>query len=258
MFRRLLLLFSVFLTSDLRAAEEPLLVAAAADLRFALDEVLVAFQQAHPALAAKATYGSSGTLFAQIDNGAPFDLFLSADVKFPRQLIERGKAEKDSLFTYATGHLVVWVPKESTLDVTKLGLKALLDPSVRKVAIANPEVAPYGAAAVAAMKSQGVHEAVSAKLVLGENVAQAAQFVQSGAAQAGVISLSLALAPKMKEAGRYWEVPADAFPKLEQAGVMLANSQHRAAAAELRAFLAAPAGREILKRYGFILPDEKP
>src|SRR6185295_9545912 len=103
-------------------------------------------------------------------------------------------------------------PKESKLDVAQLGIKTLLDPSVRKVSIANPDVAPYGAAAVAAMKKLGVHEAVSAKLVLGENVAQAAQFVQSGAADAGVISLSLALAPKMKDAGRYWEIPADAFP----------------------------------------------
>ena len=117
-------------------------------------------------------------------------------------------------------------------------------------------MAPYGAAAIAALKKLGVHDAVSAKLVLGKNVAQAAQFVQSGAADAGVISLSLALAPKMKEAGRFWEVPVDAFPKLEQAGVIRTGAANREGAAQLREFLRAPAGREILRRYGFALPDD--
>lgn len=257
MFRRTLILIAVFLGCALHAQDspKPLLIAAAADMKFALDDVLVEFRKAHPAHDAKPTYGSSGTLFAQLDNGAPFDLFLSADVKFPRLLIERGKAEKDFLFLYAIGHLVVWVPKESKLDVTQLGIKTLLETSVRKVAIANPEVAPYGAAAVAALKKLGVYEAVSAKLVLGENVAQAAQFVQSGAADAGVISLSLALAPKMKDAGRFWEIPADSFPKLEQAGAIRTGAANHAGAAELREFLRSPAGREILQRYGFILPD---
>ena len=258
MFRRVFLLLVLLFASALHAQDvpKPLLIAAAADLKFALDEVLAEFRKAHPEHEAKPTYGSSGTLFAQFDNGAPFDLFLSADGKFPRQLIERGKAEKDSLFFYAIGHLVVWVPRDSKLDVAALGARALLDASVRKVAIANPEVAPYGAAAVAALKKLGVHEAVSAKLVLGENVAQAAQFVESGAADAGVISLSLALAPKMREAGRYWEVPVDAFPKLEQAGVIRTGAANRAGAAQLREFLTSPAGRDILRRYGFVLPDE--
>ncbi len=257
MFHRLLLLILALAVAPLRAQDspKPLLIAAAADLKFALDDVLVEFRRTHADQDAKPTYGSSGTLFAQLDNGAPFDLFLSADVKFPRQLIERGKAEKDTLFLYATGHLVVWVPKESKLDVAALGVKTLLDSSVKKIAIANPEVAPYGAAALAALKNLAVHDAVSAKLVLGENVAQAAQFVQSGAADAGVISLSLALAPKMKDAGRFWEVPADSFPKLEQAGVIRAGAANRAGAAQLRKFLMSPTGRAILKRYGFMLPE---
>jgi molybdate transport system substrate-binding protein len=255
--RLLLLLLALLPISFLRAqdAPKPLLIAAAADLKFALDEVLVEFRQAHPEHDARPSYGASGTLFAQMDNGAPFDLFLSADVKFPRQLVERGRAEKETLFLYAVGHLVVWVPKDSKLDLTQLGAKALLDPSVKKVAIANPEVAPYGSAAVAALKSLGVHEAVAPKIVRGENVAQAAQFVQSGAADAGVISRSLALSPKMKDTGRYWDVPADAFPKLEQAGVIRAGAANRAGAVKLREFLASPRGREILKRYGFVLPE---
>lgn len=254
----LLFLFAVGAGVSVRGAvaSQPLRIAAAADLKFALDELLAEFHQVHPEHEAVPTYGSSGTLFAQIEQGAPFDLFLSADVKFPRRLIERGAAEADSLFLYAIGHLVVWVPRESRVDVAALGMRSLLEGSVRKVAIANPAVAPYGAAAVAAMKSLGVHEAVSGKLVLGENVAQAAQFVQSGAAEAGVISLSLALAPKMREAGRFWEVPATAFPKLEQAGVIRTGAANRAGAVLLRAFFAEPAGRAILRRYGFAVPDE--
>jgi molybdate transport system substrate-binding protein len=251
-----LLAFMVAFPLSAQDSSKPLLIAAAADLKFALDDVLVEFRKAHPAHDPKPTYGSSGTLFAQIDNGAPFDIFFSADLKFPRQLVERGKADKDSLFVYAIGHLAVWVRNDSKLDVTQLGAKALLDTRVRKVAIANPAVAPYGAAAVAALQTLGVHEAVSAKLVLGENVAQAAQFVQSGAADAGVISLSLALAPKMREAGHYWVVPADACPKLEQAAVVRAGAVNRAGAVLLRQFLSAPAGREVLQRYGFVLPDE--
>lgn len=255
---RLVALLVLVLTAPVRAEEKtkPLLVAAAADLKFALDDVLTEFRLAHPGQDAKATYGASGTLFAQIDNGAPFDLFLSADVRFPQQLIARGRAVQDSLFVYAVGHLVVWVPRESPLDVASLGARALLDPRARKIAIASPGVAPYGSAAVAALKSLGVHEAVRAKFVLGENVAQAAQFVQSGAADAGVISLSLALSPRMKSAGRWWEIPADAFPKLEQAGVIRTGAANADGAAQLREFLRAGAGRDILKRHGFALPDE--
>jgi len=252
------LILAVAAAALARAAEPPkrLLVAAAADLRFALDDVLIEFRRAHPEHDPKPTYGSSGTLFAQLDNGAPFDLFLSADTKFPKQLINRGKAEAESLFLYAIGHIVVWVPNESKLDLAQLGIRALLDPTLRKVAIANPEVAPYGGAAVAAMKKLGVYEAVSSKLVLGENVAQAAQFVQSRAADAGIVSLSLALAPKLKDAGRYWEIPTDAFPSLEQAGVIRSGATNRDGAVQLRDFLCGPVGRETLRRYGFALPRE--
>jgi molybdate transport system substrate-binding protein len=231
------------------------MVAAAADLKFALDDVVADFRKDHPEHDVKVTYGSSGVLYSQIDNGAPFDLFLSADVKFPRQLIEQGKAEKDSLFLYAIGHVVVWVPKGSKLEITQLGAKALLDPTVRKVSIANPDVAPYGAAALAALKSLGLHESLKSKLVLGENVAQAAQFIEAGAADAGLISLSLALSPKMKDAGRYWEVPKDAYPKLEQAGVIRRGAVNAAGAKQLKEYIRSPAGRAVLQRYGFALPE---
>ena len=252
---RLLLAVIAIATISGRASGETLMVAAAADLKFALDDVLVDFRKDNPEHDVKVTYGSSGVLFSQIDNGAPFDLFLSADVKFPRQLIEQGKAEKDSLFLYAIGHVVVWVPKDSKLDITQLGAKALLDPSVRKVSIANPDVAPYGAAALAALKSLALHESLKSKLVLGENVAQAAQFIEAGAADAGLISLSLALSPKMKYAGRYWEVPKDAYPKLEQAGVIRRGAANPAGAKQLKEYIRSPAGRAVLQRYGFALPE---
>jgi molybdate transport system substrate-binding protein len=256
--RSLLLSFVAFLVFAMPVAGDeraPLLVAAAADLKFALDDVLARFAREEPDIHTKVTYGSSGSLFAQIDNGAPFDLFLSADAKFPLKLIEAGKAEKESLFKYARGHLVVWVPKESKLEIGK-GMQVLLDPTVRKVAIANPDVAPYGAAAVAAMKAASVYDAVKPKLVLGENVAQALQFIESGAADTGVIALSLALAPPLKEKGRYWEVPTDSFPALQQAGVIRTGAAQRDLAMKLRAFIISPAGREVLRGYGFLLPDE--
>jgi molybdate transport system substrate-binding protein len=231
-------------------------VAAAADLKFALDDVVAGFEKAHPDVNVKVTYGSSGNFFAQLNNRAPFDVFFSADVDYPRKLVAEGLADKDSEFTYAVGHLVVWVPKESPLDVEKLGAKALLEPSVRKVAIANPKHAPYGRAAEAALKSLGVYEQVKDRLVLGENVAQAAQFAETGSADAGVFALSLALAPTLRERGRFWEVPPDAFPRLEQGAVVLSWAKDRSAADALCSYVKGSEGRAVLRRYGFVLPGE--
>lgn len=231
-------------------------VAAAADLRFALDELAGDFERKSPGIKVTPTYGSSGNFFAQLSNEAPFDLYLSADMDYPRKLVEQGKAEKGSEFVYAVGYLVVWVPAGSKLDVAKLGLRALANPSVKKVAIANPKHAPYGRAAEAALKKLGVYDAVKDRLVLGDNVAQAAQFVESGAADAGVIALSLALAPSLRERGRYAEVPLDAYPRLEQGGVVLSGAKDRGAAAAMRDFLTGAEGRAVLKKYGFRLPGE--
>lgn len=233
-----------------------LLVAAAADLKFALDEVIVGFGKTHPQVTVKATYGSSGNLFAQIAQGAPFDLFLSADASFPRRLVATGKADGTSGFIYGIGRLVVWVPKASGIEVEKAGIRALLDPRAAKVAIANPAHAPYGAAAVAAMEHYDIHAAVKDRLVLGENVAQAAQFVGSGAADIGIIARSLAVAPKMAATGRLWEIPADAHPRLEQGGVVLTGGKNAAAARALRTVLTGEEGRAVLARYGFVLPDK--
>lgn len=251
--KRLFLLFFLFsLTSGTLRGE--LLIAAASDLRFALDEMVSTFRDEHPKTGIKLIYGSSGNFYAQIMNDAPFDLFLSADASYPRQLIAQGKGKESDLFVYAFGRLVLWVPKGSPLKVEELGIKALIEPSVKKVAIANPEHAPYGRAAVAAMKKLGVYDRIASRLVLGENITQTAQFIESGNADIGIIAYSLAIAPKMKDSGRFWEIPLDAFPRLEQGGLVLAGAKNADAAREFRKFMQSKRGQEILKNYGFILP----
>ena len=232
-------------------------IAAAADLRFALEELTQEYQRRNPVAKISVTYGSSGNFFAQLQGDAPFDMFLSADVDYPRRLVESGYAERDSEFIYAIGHLVVWTPRSSPLDVEKLGVKALLEPGVRKIAIANPKHAPYGRAAEAALKNLGMSDTVRGKLVYGDNVAQTAQFVQSGAADVGIIAQSLALSPTMRDAGKSAEVPEDAYPRMDQAGVILAKAKDRAAAKAFREFLQSADGKAVLRRYGFGVPGEE-
>jgi molybdate transport system substrate-binding protein len=252
---RLLLVGLMSLTgTSSRAAE--LTIAAAADLKFAMDQLVTEFQTNQPGTTVKVAYGSSGNFFAQLQNRAPFDIYFSADIEYPRKLAEAGHALGTDVFLYAVGRLVVWVPKSSSVNVDTLRMQSLLAPSVRKVAIANPEHAPYGRAAVAAMKSLHVYEQTKSKLVYGENIAQTAQFIQSGTADIGIIAFSLALAPQMKDAGRYWEIPVDAYPKLEQGGIILSWTKEPIAARVFRDFVLGQHGREVLKRYGFFLPEK--
>ena len=213
------------------------------------------FQKEHPGIHCEATFGSSGSLFAQLTQRAPFDLFLSADVAYTRTLEDQGLILPESRFSYAMGHLVLWAPQNSPLNL-EMGLKCLESSEIRKIAIANPEVAPYGRAAVAALKSSNLYEPVQSRLVLGENLAQAAQFVQSGGADVGLLSLSLALAPEMKKTGRYYELPASTYPSIEQAGVILAWAQSIDATRQFRDFLRARTGQEILKQHGLTIPGE--
>lgn len=245
--------FAAALVSNLRAADPApateITVAAAADLKFAFGDLVKKFNEQNPSVKVQAVFGSSGNFFAQIQNGAPFDLFFSADTEYPRKLTEAGLAV-DDVFLYSIGQLVLWTPKGSTLDVEKNGIQALLDPAVHKIAIANPEHAPYGRAAVAALKSLKVYDQIAPKLVLGSNIAQTAQFVQSGAADIGVLALSLALAPEMKE-GAYCRVPLDAYPKMEQGGMILKSSKNVEAARAFRDFVLSPAGKAALEHFGF-------
>jgi molybdate transport system substrate-binding protein len=256
-----LLILGASVVAGMRGAASPkteqgrtLNIAAAADLKFALDELVKRFREQHPEANLQVTYGSSGNFFAQLAHGAPFDVYLSADVAYPRELAEQGLVHESGVFEYAVGRLVLWVPGGSELPVEELGMRALLEPSVKRIAIANPQHAPYGRAAEAAMKSLGVHEAVKDKLVLGENIAQTTQFVQSGSADVGLIALALALAPVMRGQGRYWEVPLEAYPRLEQGGAILKTTRNAELALRFRSFLLGQEGQAILKAHGFFPP----
>jgi len=240
------------LTQDTKPTRE-LLVAAAADLTPALNDIAQQFEQQH-GLKVKVSFGASGALTQQIQNGAPFDLFFSADMDYPRQLISQGQADSDSLYEYSLGKLVVWVPAASPLDIEHKGLSTLLDPSIMKIAIANPQHAPYGRAAVAALKHAGLYDRLADRLVLGENVSQAAQFAESGNAQAGFVALAHALSPNVKGTGRFWVVPADYYPPLEQGVAVISRSKHKKEAAEFLEYLKSKEVSEVLRKYGFTLP----
>ena len=248
------LLCAMPLASGLSAQE--LTIAAAADLNYAMKNLATRFEQKSGEKVGL-SLGASGNLYSQIQNGAPYDLFFSADAEYPRKLAAAGLLEKGSLHTYAVGHLVLWAPYASKLNPQELKMSLLLQPAVQKIAIANPEHAPYGRAAMAALEHFGLKAKVADKLVLGENVSQAAQFVQSGNAQAGLIPMSLALSPAMKRAGTYWEVPPDAYPAIEQVVGVLSSAKHKKEAQAFIDFLGSPQGAAVLQQYGFTAPAQK-
>ncbi len=250
---------ALLLSAALLPAQAPrqVRIAAASDLKWALEEAKQAFERDTPSVTCTLTFGSSGNFYNQLTQKAPFDLFLSADIAYPTRLVEQGFGLKGSLFPYAIGYLVLWVPKASPIPVETLGMKAVLHPAVRKVALANPKHAPYGRAAEAALKSAGLLGGVKDKLVLGENIAQTAQFIQTGNADLGFIALSLGSSPAMKDQGRCWAVPASLHPAIEQGGVILAWAQDVEAAQAFRAFLTGPKGVAILSKYGLGQPAGK-
>jgi molybdate transport system substrate-binding protein len=235
------------------AFSEDLTIAAASDLNFAFKELVVEYEKT-TGNQVKLSLGSSGNFYSQIQNGAPFDLYFSADIGYPKKLEEAGLTVPGSLYRYAVGRIVMWTGNGTRIDVAK-GLDALREPTVKKIAIANPKHAPYGRAAVAAMEHFKVYDQIKDRLVLGENISQAAQFVESGACDIGIIALSLALAPTMKAKGTYWEVPVDAHPPLEQGAVILKSSTHQQSSRQFLEFMKSSQGQEIMKRYGFTLPD---
>lgn len=234
------------------ASAQSITVAAASDLQTVMPKLASRFQQ-QTGLTIRTTFGSSGNFFSQIQNGAPFDVFLSADVDYPRRLEAAGLVEPGSLGTYAYGRIVLWSRKDRAMEVNR-GLQALLDPAIRRISVANPQHAPYGRAAVAALRREQIYERVQTKLVFGENVSQAAQFVDSGNADAGLIALSLALDPALKERGTFYEIPASFYPPIEQAGAVIKASPSKAAAREFLAFLQTPDARGLLQDHGFALP----
>ena len=238
--------------TDARASE--LKIAAAADLTYAFKDVTARFEK-QTGNKTRLTYGSSGNFFSQIQNGAPFDLFFSADVSFPQKLEAAGLAEPGTIYDYAKGQIVIWVPNASKLDLSK-GIAVLLDPGIRKIAIANPLHAPYGSAAVAAMQHESIYDQVKSKFVMGENISQTAQFVQSGNADVGIVALSLALAPAMKTAGRYVLIPPTDYPPLVQAAMILKSSPNKELAEKFLNFLKEPGTIALMEQYGFAIPRD--
>src|ERR1700734_2116577 len=244
----LIAVLAVSCISQLCIAQE-ITVAAAADLQFAMQDVAARFQK-ETGKTVKLTYGSSGNFLQQIENGAPFDVFFSANLDYPKKLEAAGLTEPGSYSAYATGKIVIWVPRDSKIDLSS-GMKVLLDPLVKKIAIANPLHAPYGQAAVAALQRENIYDKVKDKFVLGENISQTASFVVSGAADIGIVALSLALSPSMKDKGRYAEVPAEEYPPIEQACVILRSSKNKDLARQFLSFIKTGAISDVLKNYGF-------
>lgn len=238
----------------LSLSQQPQLnVAAAADLKFAMTDLAAAYEK-QSGVKLNLTFGSSGNFFAQIQNGAPFDLFFSADSEYPHKLNVAGLVLPNSADSYAVGKIVLWSPGVSKLDPSKSGWQTLLDPAVKKIAIANPDHAPYGRAAVEALKNSGLYEKVKDKLVFGENISQAAQFVQSGNAQIGILAVSLVSSPNFA-GGHTWKIPQEQYTPLLQSYVALKSSTHRDAALAFLAFIKTPAARAIFEKYGFVNPE---
>ena len=231
------------------ASAQGVMVAAAADLQHVMPMLTAQFERASGRRVV-VTYGSSGNFFSQIQNGAPFDLFFSADIEYPRRLAAEGLVENGTLHEYATGRIVLWWRKERPLIVSR-GLRTLLDAGVRRIAVANPDHAPYGRAAVAALRHEQLFDRVKGKLIRGENVAQAAQFVESGNADAGIIALSLALAPRLQERGTYYEIPAGFHQPIVQAVAIMKASRHKDAARAFAAFLRTPDAVRLMQTFGF-------
>jgi molybdate transport system substrate-binding protein len=240
------------LAAALPARAAPLLVAAAADLTHCVDELAASFQATAPGAEVKVSIGSSGNFFAQIRNGAPYDVFLSADVDYPAQLARLGAADGATLTSYAVGRIALWT-LDPRFDVSH-GLGVLRDARVARVAIASPATAPYGRAAKAALQRDGLWQTVESKLVIGENIAQAAQFVQSGNAQLGIVSLATLRSPRMAGVGRYYLIPDTGLPPIEQAAIVTARGKANPLSLRFVRFLATPAAQAILERHGFALP----
>ncbi|HMH20333.1 MAG TPA: molybdate ABC transporter substrate-binding protein [Puia sp.] len=246
----LLLSFTLLsLPLALRSQEkDQIRIAAAADLRFAMDSLLIVFKKTNPALPVTAVYGSSGNFFEQIQNGAPFDLFFSADIDYPRKLREQNKVLGE-VMPYGTGQLVIWSKKT---DPAQAKMNSLLGKELSKIAIANPAHAPYGKRAEESLRYYKIYDRIKDKLVMGENISQTAQYVTSGAADIGIIALSLALSPSMQqEGGKYWQIPAESHQPLRQGFVLLQHAGGNAGAKLFAGFMDSATATAILKYFGF-------
>lgn len=249
LFFLLLLLAACDKRTGVSTPDEPLLVGAASDLQFAFTEIGEQFE-AETGQKVTFTFGSTGNLTTQIENGAPFDILAAANVSFVESLTEQGLTIPDTQQLYAQGRIVLVVNRESGVEATSL--EDLLDPAITRIAIANPEHAPYGQAAREALQSAGVWAEIEEKVVLGENVSQTLQFVQTGDAPVGIVALSIADVPEVTGT----LLPAELHEPINQALAVIRSTTNEAGARAFIDFVNSRAGRDIMKRYGFLLPGE--
>jgi molybdate transport system substrate-binding protein len=247
-----LLLLALVLAAPLSAHADKITIAAAADLKFALDEIIFSFKKANPGDTVDVAYGSSGKFHAQIPQGAPYDLYFSADIHYPRELANRGFAASE-VKPYALGRIVLW---STTMDARRMTLASLIDPRVVRIAIANPKHAPYGKRAEEALRAAGLWEKVEPKLVFGENIAHTAQFVQTGNAQVGIIALALALSTELSGKGGHWLIPDTLHAPLEQGYIITKRAAGSRLARRFDDFIGGKPARAVMAKYGFVLPGE--
>ncbi|MDT8399163.1 MAG: molybdate ABC transporter substrate-binding protein [Pseudomonadales bacterium] len=245
------LLFACSLLLATAAHAGKLTIAAASDLKFAMDEIVATFRVSHPGDQVDVIYGSSGKFRTQIEQGAPYDLYFSADIVYPRLLAESGLAGSE-VRPYAFGRIVLW---SATMDAATMTLANLSDPRISRIAIANPRHAPYGKRAEEALRASGLWEKVESKLVYGENIAHTAQLIQTGNAQIGIIALSLAVNPELADKGAYWLIPDELHAPLDQGFVITKRAEGNAAAKRFSAYMSSKAARAVMTRYGFVLPE---
>lgn len=249
--RNILLIMLCFLAAT-RASAETLYIAAASNLVYCLEELNSQFKKQYPNLEIKVTTGASGNFFAQIQQNAPYEVYLSADVIYPQQLVDKQLADAKTLSIYARGQAVLWTNNKN-IDLNQ-GLSVLTQTNIKRIAIANPEHAPYGQAAKAALQQAKMWQAIQPKLVLGENIAQTLQFVQTQNADVGVVALSLLRAPQLAGQGQYWLIPTHFYPPLEQAMVVTKRGKNNPLAYDYLKFIKSPSAQKILADYGFLAP----
>lgn len=246
------ILTALLLTLALGSGAQKVRIATAANMRFAMEELLTAYKKKNPAHDIEVIYGSSGNFYAQIVNGAPFDLFFSADAFYPQKLYEAEQTWGE-VKVYAIGQLVLW---SSSIEVSS-GIEVLAQYPKAKIAIANPNLAPYGQKAVETLQHYGVYEKIKPQLIIGENISQTAQFCLTGNAQLGFIALSLAISPTMKNVGSYYLVNKAAHSPLEQAYVFLKRAKDNPLAHSFTKYISSPEATPFFEKYGFGLPGKK-
>ena len=240
-----MLILSAFTNKQL---PQKVTIVAATNLKTAMDSIISVFKIQNPNSDVQIIYGASGKLFEQISNEAPFDIFFSADMEYPKKLKEKNLVLSD-VKVYAIGQLAIWSKK---IDPNKQQINSLLDANIHKISIGNPATAPYGEKAVESMKFYKIYDKVESKLVFGENINQAAQFITIGAADIGIVALSLALSPNMlKENGHYFVIPEKSHKPLEQGCLILKHAQGNMTATKFFDFVSSTKALDIFKYFGY-------